>query len=150
MRAKKKNSNTHKQREKDTEPSIRPHFDSINLVFYLFSGIREEIDAFRNDKCHSACGANTARFQEWFPCAIMFTLTPPIWPSQNDCVRFQATQTTRLNTKHERRKKIRTFLKNLLGIWDKHIGLLVILFVDFISSVNFSIYYKKWMKRFHF
>lgn len=79
IKKKKKNTDTHKKTN-------------------LFSWIWEEIDAFRNYECHTRWSNNPARIQKCFPCSIMFTLSPTVWPTQDDCVRLHASQSTCLNT----------------------------------------------------
>lgn len=66
---------------------------------YLFSGLWEEVDAFRNDQRHTRRCNYSASFQESFPGTITLTLTPTIGPSKDHRVRFHSTQSASLNTK---------------------------------------------------
>lgn len=99
---KRQNKNEQQQRTAHTSECELNWKRWPNLVGWIW----EEIDALRNNKCHTRGGNNTTRIQECLPRSIMFILSPAIWPSQDDRIRFHATQSTRLYAVEMKRTKV--------------------------------------------
>ena len=54
------------------------------------------MDSFRNQEGHLACPSITNGVDKDF-CAVVFPLSPGVWPTKNDSVGFHATKSTGLN-----------------------------------------------------
>lgn len=86
------------ERQEHEQTAIMNDPPHVNIATNFRNGVREEVYAFGNEKCHAGCADSSHGLQECLPRTFAFILTPSIGPAEYDGVRFQATETSCLDT----------------------------------------------------